>query len=111
MFHPFSGGRPGACALTDDLTGFVEDITLRHTAIRTLTNSRMIIPEFRDEQGKNGKMPIMETARLPLLLDVSVAYESNLELAMEVMAKVIGEHPLYCGRAVPPKKKNRESQK
>lgn len=29
-------------------------------------------------------------------LDVSVAYESNLELAMEVMAKVIGEHPLYC---------------
>lgn len=81
--------------INNDLTGFVEDITLRHTVIRTLTNSRIIIPnsEMSKEKIENADYGDSTASSF---LDVSVAYESNLELAMEVMAKVIGEHPLYC---------------
>ena len=94
VFHPFQVG-DRVHLINNDLTGFVEDITLRHTVIRTLTNSRIIIPnsEMSKEKIENADYGDSTASSF---LDVSVAYESNLELAMEVMAKVIGEHPLYC---------------
>ena len=93
VFHPFQVG-DRVHLINNDLTGFVEDITLRHTVIRTLTNSRIIIPnsEMSKEKIENADYGDSTASSF---LDVSVAYESNLELAMEVMAKVIGEHPLY----------------
>ena len=94
VFHPFQVG-DRVHLINNDLTGVVEDITLRHTVIRTLTNSRIIIPnsEMSKEKIENADYGDSTASSF---LDVSVAYESNLELAMEVMAKVIGEHPLYC---------------
>ena len=94
VFHPFQVG-DRVHLINNDLTGFVEDITLRHTVIRTLTNSRIIIPnsEMGKEKIENADYGDSTASSF---LDISVAYESNLEQAMEVMAKVIGEHPLYC---------------
>lgn len=94
VFHPFQVG-DRIHLINNDITGFVEDITLRHTVIRTLTNSRIIIPnsEMGKEKIENADYGDSTASSF---LDMSVAYESNLEQAMEVMAKVIGEHPLYC---------------
>ena len=94
VFHPFQVG-DRIHLINNDITGFVEDITLRHTVIRTLTNSRIISPnsEMGKEKIENADYGDSTASSF---LDMSVAYESNLEQAMEVMAKVIGEHPLYC---------------
>lgn len=94
VFHPFQVG-DRVHLINNDLTGFVEDITLRHTVIRTLTNSRIIIPnsEMSKEKIENADYGDSTASSF---LDMSVAYESDLEQAMEVMARVIGEHPLYC---------------
>ena len=94
VFHPFQVG-DRIHLINNDITGFVEDITLRHTVIRTLTNSRIIIPnsEMGKEKIENADYGDSTASSF---LDMSVAYESNLEQAMEVMAEVIGEHPLYC---------------
>jgi len=76
------------------ITGDVEDITLRHTIIRTFTNTRIVVPNatVNDEIIENSNIV---DARVSSFVDVWVAYESDIDQAMEIMASVIGSHPLY----------------
>jgi small-conductance mechanosensitive channel len=78
-----------------DITGTVEEITLRHTVIRTFENKRLIIPN-----GSINKSAIENSSygdnRLCLMLDFAVTYESDLTLAMSIISDVILRHPAYC---------------
>lgn len=75
------------------ISGFVEDMTVRHTVIRTYHNSRMIIPNSVINKA------IVENSNynndyIGNYLEVSVSYESDLERALEVMRDTIEAHPL-----------------
>lgn len=75
------------------ISGFVEDMTVRHTVIRTYHNSRMIIPNSVINKA------IVENSNynndyIGNYLEISVSYESDLEHAIEVMRDTITAHPL-----------------
>lgn len=93
FFHPFQVG-DRVHLINSNITGWVEDITLRHTIIRTVSNSRIIIPNADMSKEKIENSDYSDSAA-STFLEVSVAYESDLEKAMEVMARVIGEHPMF----------------
>lgn len=79
-----------------DIIGFVEDITLRHTVIRTFKNTEYIITN-----SKLDSMIIENTTRnsningIVDFVDVQIAYESDINKAIEILEDVIGNHPLY----------------
>lgn len=75
------------------ISGIVEDLTVRHTVIRTYHNSRMIIPNSVINKA------IVENSNynndyIGNYLEISVSYESDLERAIEVMRDTISTHPL-----------------
>lgn len=75
------------------ISGIVEDLTVRHTVIRTYHNSRMIIPNSVINKA------IVENSNynndyIGNYMEVSVSYESDLERAVEVMRDTIAGHPL-----------------
>ncbi|MBR1670144.1 MAG: mechanosensitive ion channel family protein [Butyrivibrio sp.] len=75
--------------------GYVEDITLRHTVIKTYQNEIIYIPNsivgsatiINYTQEKSFSYPVR----------VSVAYGTDMEKAMDVMADVIYNHPKHYG--------------
>jgi small-conductance mechanosensitive channel len=77
-----------------DITGVVEEITLRHTVIRTFENKRLIIPNATINTSVIENADFGES-RICLLLDVDITYESDVEKAMTIFAEVIRQHPCY----------------
>ena len=75
-----------------DITGFIEDITVRHTVIRTFTNSRIIVPNsiMNRELIENSNFCNPLSSQF---IDVIITYDSNVDDAREIMAQVIGNHP------------------
>lgn len=93
VFRPFDVG-DRITLVNNKITGNVEDITLRHTIIKTFTNTRVIVPNSTMNQ------EIIENSDIngifaSSFIDVTVAYESSIDEAMEIMAEVIGSHPAY----------------
>ena len=75
------------------ISGIVEDLTVRHTVIRTYHNSRMIIPNSVINKA------IVENSNynndyIGNYMEISVSYESDLEKAIDIMRRTIEEHPL-----------------
>ena len=90
--RPFNlGGKVNISSL--GISGIVEDMTVRHTVIRTYHNSRMIIPNSVINKA------IVENSNynndyIGNYMEISVSYESDLEKAIEIMQRTISEHPL-----------------
>ena len=82
------------------ITGYIEDITLRHTVIRTFMNSRIIVPNstINKDMIENSNF---QQARASAFIDVIIKYEADMEQAMEIMARVVGEHPDYVDTRTP----------
>ena len=93
LFRPFNVG-DRVKLVSSGVVGHVESITLRHTVIKTLTNTRITVPNsiLNKEIIENSHM--VETMA-SYYVDVSVSYESDVELARRIMADVVGSHPLY----------------
>ena len=74
-----------------NITGFVEDITIRHTVIRTVMNSRIIIPNSVVSQDliENSNFCNPEASAF---IDVIITYDSDVTKACVIMAQSIGEH-------------------
>lgn len=92
IFRPFEIG--DRVTLTGkNITGLIEDITLRHTVIKTIMNTRLIIPNsiMNKEIIDNSHYNDLRSANL---LDVWVSYESDIRLAMEIIKDLILNHPL-----------------
>lgn len=93
LFKPFEAG-DRVTLVSNGLTGTVEDITLRHTIITTFTNTRVVVPNATMNKEIIENSNLID-ARVSNFIDVTVAYESDIERAMEIMAEVIGSHPYY----------------
>lgn len=72
--------------------GFVEDIKLMHTVIRTWDNRRLIVPNsiFQSEVVAN-YTSVDPTMLVPV--EVQVSHESDIEKAMKIMVDVAKRHP------------------
>ena len=75
------------------ISGIVEDMTVRHTVIRTYCNSRMIIPNSVINKA------IVENSNynnnyIGNYMEVPVSYKSDLEEAIRIMTRIVEEHPL-----------------
>ena len=92
--------------VSEGVTGTVEEITLRHTILRTVENKRVIIPN------DSMSSAIIENAnhtesKVCLLLDLGISYESDITHAMHIMREEIQHHPdFYDNRTEEDKQKN-----
>ena len=77
--------------------GRVEDITLRHTVIRNFENRRMIIPNsvISAEIVINSSIVEEEVCNF---VDMGISYDSDVDLAMEIMRTESMKHPNYLDK-------------
>ena len=96
IFRPFDVG-DRIQIRNQDITGYIEDITLRHTVIRTILGTRLIVPNsvMGSAVVENTNFADGEPTRN--FVDVEVSYSSDLTLAKRLMEEVVTSHPLYIG--------------
>ena len=76
-----------------NITGTVEDITVRHTIIRTFNHSKVVVPNSvlnKQVIEKNSN----SDNRAGNFLDVTVSFESDLARAIEIMEELVSSHEL-----------------
>lgn len=91
LFKPFKVG--DIIEISDHLVGVVEDITLRHTVIRNFEHRRIVVPnaEMSKEIIVNSDI---RDARIRKHYNVNIAFHSDVEKAMEIIAEEATRHPL-----------------
>tara|TARA_Y100000385_G_scaffold274184_1_gene316972 strand:- start:8450 stop:9289 length:840 start_codon:yes stop_codon:yes gene_type:complete len=91
-----------------NLSGIVEDITLRHTVIRDFENKRIIIPNtiISDEIIINSDHGDDEKCKF---LDFNISYESDLSKARAIIQEEVINHPLFLDHRDPIEKENGDS--
>jgi small-conductance mechanosensitive channel len=82
------------------ITGVVEDITLRHTVIRTFLNSRLIVPNSAINKDIIENSHFGEK-KASSFVDATITYESDLERACAIMGDCARESPLTIGEDAP----------
>ena len=98
-FKPFVIGDVVRCVDTN-ISGVIEEITLRHTAIRTYENKRVIVPNSVMNSS------IIENAdygdsRVCSFLEIGVTYESDIARAKELLAEEIARQPDFLDVRTP----------
>ena len=90
----------------DTILGRVEDITLRHTVIRTFENKRVVIPNaiINNEIITNFDINDEKICRY---VEFGVSYDSDLNLAMHIMQDEAQKHPLCLDTRSIDEKNNR----
>jgi len=84
--------RVGDAVLFRGEFGFVEDITLTYTIIRTWDNRRLIVPNSVVQSEVITNYTIIDPMKLvPIYVDIS--YESDIDKAKEIMIEVARNHP------------------
>lgn len=90
MFRPFRVGDLIKVGTMD--YGVVEDITLRHTVIKSFQNKRIIIPNsvVSDEYITNDSIG---DSRICRFVEFGISYDSDPELATSIMQEEAEKHP------------------
>ena len=83
-----------------ELIGTVEDITLRHTVIRDFSNRRILIPNSVINMEVITNNNIVD-ARVRRILNISVAYESDVYRAMDIIREEASAHPFLIDGRTP----------
>ena len=91
IFKPFSVG-DYIKLLTSNQVGIVEDITIRHTIIKSIENRRIVIPNSVISREAILNSTIKDP-RVKFNLEVVVVYESNIDRALEIMKEEAQRHP------------------
>ena len=93
LYRPFKVG-DRVKLVGSGVVGYVESITLRHTVIKTMTNTRITVPNSVLNKEIIENSNLVETIA-SYYVDVSISYESDIERARRIMADIVGSHPLY----------------
>ena len=93
LYRPFNVG-DRIKLIGSGVVGYVESITLRHTVIKTLTNTRITVPNSVMNKEIVENSNLVETIA-SYYVDVSISYESDVDKARRIMADIVGSHPLY----------------
>lgn len=89
IFEPF---RIGDRVLINDNYGMVEDITLRHTVIKTWENKRLIIPNTEITNHAIINYSITDE-KILRSVDINISYDSNINKARSIMLEEAKNHP------------------
>ncbi len=92
IFKPFRIG-DRVKMMGKDITGVVEDITLRHTVIRTFENKRVLIPNsvISTELVENANIIDEKICKL---IEMGISYGSDVKKAKRIMREEAEKHPL-----------------
>ena len=96
IFRPFDVG-DRIQIRAQDITGYIEDITLRHTVIRTILGTRLIVPNSLMGSAVVENTNFTDGEPTRNFVDIQVSYDSDLALAKRIMEEVVTSHPLYTG--------------
>lgn len=90
IFKPFRVG--DVLKVGTNNWGVVEDITLRHTVIKSFQNERYIIPNssINSDTILNASIGEEKTCTF---LEMGISYDSDIDLAMKIMAEEAEKHP------------------
>lgn len=94
IFKPFDIG-DRIKIVGDDTAGFVEDITLRHTVIRTYMNVRIIIPNSTIGSAKIENSTYSKGACYPITVTIAYEDREKRHRAMRIMEEIVIDHPLF----------------
>lgn len=72
--------------------GLVEDITLRHTVIKSFQNERYIIPNSTMSSENILNASIGESKNC-MFIEIGISYDSDIDLAMNIMREEAMNHP------------------
>lgn len=78
--------------ITPPITGIVKDIGLRHTTILDPSNKSIVIPNSVIDKEMIRVVRMAEKSNVCTFLDVGISYGSDIDLAMELMAKLVEAH-------------------
>ena len=89
---------------TKGFSGYVQEITLRHTVIRTVNNKKIIVPNRKINSefilnNEIGDRIVRKT------IDIKISYQSKIDLAIKIIKEEVEKHP-FCldGRTYEEKK-------
>ena len=89
IYRPF---RVGDVVEMEDEYGTIEDITLRHTVIRTWQNKMQIIPNSRISEDTIINWTIEDLTVL-WKVEFGISYDSDIDLARSIILDEIDKHP------------------
>jgi small conductance mechanosensitive channel len=72
--------------------GDVEDITLRHTVIKTWDNKRLVVPNAQITETKITNYSL-EDDTVIYTIDMTISYDSSIDLARNIMLGEVEKHP------------------
>ncbi|MFV0527231.1 MAG: mechanosensitive ion channel family protein [Lachnospiraceae bacterium] len=108
LFHPFEIG-DRITLFSKNITGYVEDLSLRQTVLRTYTNNRIIVPNSVISQEMIENSNFIDR-RIASFVDVTVAYGADIDKAMGIMSSIIESHPLYLANVDNLEKEEKETE-
>lgn len=93
VFKPFRLG-DRVKFVDKDVIGIVEDITLRHTVIRTFDYKRIIVPNsvINSEVLENANIIDQKTQEF---FEIGISYDSDVNKAMQIIKEEALKHPLF----------------
>ena len=89
-FKPFQIGQ--RVKIGSDISGIVEDLTLRHTVIRDYQNRRIVIPNSVINKESVTNFDLIET-KVCDFFEVGISYESDVNLALSILKEEAENHP------------------
>ena len=91
MFKPFKIG--DLIKINNgELIGTVEDISLRHTVIKTFENTKIIVPNSVIDKAVLENVTAVNNHK-GNFLELEISYESDLEKAMQIISEEVKKHP------------------
>lgn len=91
IFRPFALG--DRISVGKDASGIVEDITLRHTVLKTSENKYIIIPNSTVNSNII-ENPNWLNDNIRATLDVYISYNNNVNKALELLKSIVESHDL-----------------
>ncbi len=75
-------------------SGQVEDITLRHTVIRTFENRRLVIPNTVISEQTVLNSSIVDE-KVCIFFEISISYDSDIDKAIAIIQNECSKHPVF----------------
>lgn len=105
IFKPFRVG--DRVKIGTEISGIVEDITLRHTVIRDWENKRIIIPNSKISE-HTIENPDIYDSRICRRIDFGISYDSDIDKAMQIIKEESEKHPDCIDNRTEEEKKDKD---
>lgn len=98
VFRPFEiGDRVSALIDGERVTGYITEITARHTVIRNVANSAyVVVPNAKMDLAMIDNSYFDKGSMRTAFLDAQITYESDMERAIAIMEEAVRTHPIVA---------------